>query len=491
MKTRLILYVTCILLFSANAFAQTAGSQDALTYRIEAFGSAATGDYTPFWLVNNHYGVVPSEAGNGYLKPGVFYNQSFGKGFYWNAGLELVASVPRYRNVYVQQLYAEIGYKSLLVSIGSRERYSSLWDRQLSSGDMVLSGNARPIPELNLSMPAYTVVPLTKGWMQIKGDFAIGRSFDQAYLEQFANEKQAYNKNTLWHHKSFHVRIKDTRNKFPLSVEIGVQHWAQWGGTSTNPEIGTQPHSLKDFVRVVFGKEGGDGATASDSINVLGNHYGSYDFRVGFTRENWAAHAYHQHYFEDKSGMIFNNSYDGLWGLQVDLPVLPWLNKVVVEHLETRHQTGPMHFLFFDHEKYPGIGGGADDYYNNGEYTTGTSYFNRSLGSPFLLSPEYNTDGSLGFKSSRVRAWHVGISGELSSAVKYRLLVSNSVGWGRPYQPFLNTKESNSAMIEITYCHPRLEGWQFTGTLAGNTGDFPEKSFGFGLSASKRGLLTK
>ena len=43
---------------------------------------------------------------------------------------------------------------------------------------MVLSPNARPIPEIKLSMPEFTIVPLTKGWMQVKGDFAVGKSFD-------------------------------------------------------------------------------------------------------------------------------------------------------------------------------------------------------------------------------------------------------------------------------------------------------------------------
>ena len=75
--------------------------------------------------------------------------------------------------------------------------------------------------------------------------------------------------------------------------------------------------------------------------------------------------------------------------------------------------SGPLHFIEFDHDKYPGYGGGADNYYNNGEYTTGASYFNRSLGSPFLISPEYNKNGLLGFRHNRVRAWHLGISGQV------------------------------------------------------------------------------
>ena len=57
------------------------------------------------------------------------------------------------------------------------------------------------------------------------------------------------------------------------------------------------------------------------------------------------------------------NGTDGLWGAQLDLPRLPWLKKVVTEYLVTRNQSGPFHFIIFDHDKYQGPGGGGDDYY--------------------------------------------------------------------------------------------------------------------------------
>lgn len=493
MRTMRLLFLSFTLLLSViNGFSQEDNAQNTLIYKVEAFGSAASGDNTPFWMTSNRYGVVPLDAGNGYLKAGTFYNGALGNNFYWGAGLDMVAAVPRYRNVYIQQLYAEIGFQALMLSIGSKERYTSLWDKRLSSGDMVLSPNARPIPEINLSFPEFTVVPYMKGWLQVKGDFAVGRSFDTKYLEEFTNEKQLYNKETLWHHKSIYFQIKDTENDFPLSLSMGVQHWAQWGGTSTNPKIGKQPQSLKDFARVVLGKEGGEGSTISDSINVLGNHYGSYDFKLSFTQDNWAVHAYHQRYFEDKSGMEFQNGRDGLWGIQADLKAFPWIRKVVVEYLETRNQTGSFHFILFDHDKHPGRGGGADNYYNNDEYTTGVSYFNKGLGSPVLPSPEYNTDGSLGFKNNRIRAWHIGLEGSVTSQIDYRILLTDTKGWGTHIRPFLETNEGTSGLFEVSYRHPTLSGWLFTGLLAADRGAmYGNRSIGFGFSVSKTGILSK
>ena len=489
---RLIVLLVSLFNLTTCLFAQEKDTlSNATTYRIKAFGSAATGSQTPFWMVSNQYGVIPLDAGNGYLRAGAFHHQQFGKGFHWEAGLELVGAIPRYKNVYIQQIYAEIGYKCLLLNVGSKERYRSLWDKNLSSGDIIESPNARPIPEINISIPEFTIVPKTKGWLSIKGNFAVGRSFDTDYLEHFSNGKQTYTQKVLWHHKSFYLRIADTKNDFPLSATVGVQHRAQWGGTSSNPNIGVQPHSIKDFIRVVCGKEGGSDATTSDQINVLGNHLGSYDFKLSYTQKNWAAHAYHQHYFEDKSGMDFYNKTDGLWGIQIDLPHFQWIRKVVAEYFITKDQSGSFHFIEFDHDIHPGRGGGGDDYYNNGEYSTGYSYFNRAIGSPLIPSPEYNQDGSLGFLNNRVKDLHLGLEGDLSPLVSYRLLFTTMNSWGRHSTPFLAKKSGNSGAIDITYHHPKLEGWIFKGSIAADTGNMFGKNIGFALSVSKRGIIKK
>ncbi|MDR1203675.1 MAG: hypothetical protein LBL58_18860 [Tannerellaceae bacterium] len=79
MKTMRLL-LTCLSLFIViRSFAQSDNVPNALTYRVEAFGSVASGDNTPFWLVSNRYGVVPLDAGNGYLKVGAFHNGAFAK----------------------------------------------------------------------------------------------------------------------------------------------------------------------------------------------------------------------------------------------------------------------------------------------------------------------------------------------------------------------------------------------------------------------------
>jgi hypothetical protein len=223
----------------------------------------------------------------------------------------------------------------------------------------------------------------------------------------------------------------------------------------------------------------------------LGNHFGSYDLQFGYLHRTLNVHIYMQHYFDDHSGMEFYNFPDGLYGLQVEVPDLSFLNKIVFEYLNTRDQSGPVHWLFFDRNKYPGYGGGRDNYYNNEGYTTGVSYFNRSIGSPLLTSPEYNENKEVGFQDNRVRAFHAGFQGYLSKQVSYRLLATSCEGWGIMYKPFPKKKDNIACAAKISYCHPRLTGWLFTGEVATDTGSMYGNNAGISISIKKNGIIKR
>lgn len=81
--------LTCLGMATASFAQEEETTPEATTYKAEIFGSVASGDNAPFWMVSNRYGIVPLEANNGYLNAGVFHNQTFGKGFRWGAGLDL------------------------------------------------------------------------------------------------------------------------------------------------------------------------------------------------------------------------------------------------------------------------------------------------------------------------------------------------------------------------------------------------------------------
>ena len=473
--------------FMLVAHAQEAGNH--LSYYAGTFGSVSSGSQTPFWMVGNQYGVIPLDANNGFLRTKMGYHHFFNSEWSWVTKVDLVAAAPRYRNLYIQQLYTELSYKNIRLSIGSHEsgKYlQTVTDPFLSSGDLGLATNARPIPEINLYAPDFIAIPWTGGWLQGKANFAAGRSFDTDYLDSFTSGNQYYIQNLLWHHKSLYLRLKDAKNDFPFSFIIGIRHAVQWGGKATDPDLkGQQSHAFKDFLRVVFGQSGGKTASSTDQTNALGAHQGTYDFRLGYEKKDWAIYGYYQHIFSDASSMEFNNALDGLKGIQADLHKFPWLRKIVFEHLNTLNQSGPFHFIWFDDDNYPGYGGGADNYYNNGEYTTGFSYFNRSLGTPFLLSPEYNRDGKLGFKHTRVQAWYLGAEGDISPNLTWRIRLSAMESFGTPYAPPLKKLTATSFITDFSYCR---NDWTFTSSIAADHGPLLGNRWGFSISVAKQGI---
>ena len=317
---RILFFCIILLLFVFSGHTQEEINH--LSYGVQTFASVSTNHQTPFWMASNRNGVVPLDANNGYLRTDIGYRHFLDGGFSWTTKVDVITATPRYRNVYIQQLYFELAYKGVRLSIGSHEtgKYmQTVTDPSLSSGDLGLASNARPIPEINVYLPGFISLPRIGNWVQAKGDFAVGRSFDTDYLNSFVNEKQHYIQNLLWHHKSLYLQLKDAKNIFPVSFIVGMRHVAQWGGEATDPQLkGQQPHTFKDFIRIIVGASGGSNATLSDQVNALGAHQGVYDFRLSFEKKDWVVDGYYQHIFSDASGMEFKNALDGLKGILVE-----------------------------------------------------------------------------------------------------------------------------------------------------------------------------
>jgi len=461
-----------------------------VSYGVKAFGSVSSQGQTPFWMVSNQQGIIPLDANNGYLRMDVGYHHVFNRDWSWDTKVDVVAVTPRYRNFYFQQLYTELAYKGIRLSIGSHETsrfLQTVTDPLLSSGDMGLAVNARPIPEINLYTPDFVILPWIGRWVQSKANFAVGRSFDTDYLESFIAENQYYIQNILWHHKSLYFQLKDVESEFSFSFIFGLRHNVQWGGEATDPKLaGQQPHAFKDLLRIIFGRAGGTDASASDQVNKLGATYATYDFRLGFEKNDWAVYGYYQHLIGDASSMEFKNALDGLKGISIETSKISWLRKIVFEHLSSTNQSGPFHFIEYDHNKYPGYGGGADNYYNNGEYTTGFSYFNRSLGSPFFVSPEYNRDGKLGFKHNRLNAWYISSTGNISSHLSWQFRLSKLESLGTAYVPTPRKLTSTSFKTDLAYSHRDLT---FTASIAADNGPLFGNHWGFGLSIARQGIV--
>jgi hypothetical protein len=461
-------------------------------YKLEMFGSVAHQSTTPFWMHNNTYGIVPLDANNGGIRGGV-------NGFYrLNPNLSLETGIDylvrntagiNYNrgkiNTHFQQLYLSFHFHAFRLKIGSKEDYHSILDQTLSSGDYAFSVNARPIPEINLGIPEFTPVPFTHHYLQVKGDFAVGKFKDDGYVLSLVNAQSAYVQKRLLHHKSAYLKLKKPSEN-ALFMILGFEDCAQWGGWHS--QKGNQPQSLSDFWRIITGSEGDESATKSDQINVLGDHLGTYSFKAGMIHSGWEISAYKQHFFTDNSGMEYANWRDGIWGIECVFP-LPYLKKWVFEYFNSTDQSGPFHFPFsIPHRTDVKVRyGGGDQYYNHGLYNTGWSYFGQAIGNPLIISPEYNESGGLGFNDTRIKAYHTGIKGNISQNLSYRLISSYIEDYGSHGKPHLKKKQGFSNLLECNYVYPKWKGWTFTVQLAADAGNMYANNLGYLLQIKKTG----
>jgi hypothetical protein len=479
------------LLLLLSLFYKNLFSQSEIKYGAESFGSYSSGDYTPFWIISNTNGKVPLKSNNAYLRGNVFYSNILNNDISVEAGVDFVGASKHSSDFWIHQLFASVSYKKFQLTIGSKEYYNDFIDKELSQGDMCFSPNARPRPEILFGTPEYVVIPYTKGFLQFKADFAVGKSLEDDYVMRIKNATTSYTQGVLYHHKSLFLRWEKPE-KTPFAFTFGIVHAAQWGGSIFTVSKGElvevkQPSSFSDFIRIFASCAGGENATQSDQINVLGNHLGTMNARLDFKKSDFEISAYKQHFYDDKSGVEQANWRDGIWGTELRLPHYSYIEKVTFEFLNTTHQSGPFHFLNYD-DRAQYRGGGADSYYNNA-YSGGWSYFGRALGNPLLTSPEYNSGGVLGFLNNRIKSHHLGVKGKILPALSYRVLLTEMQSWGLTGKPFLRKKHNFSSLFEFHYAPAEWKGWTVGIQAATDNGTMYGKAYGCSLTVGKRGII--
>lgn len=463
-----------------------------LDYRVEMSGHIANGTYAPLWLTANRYGLASQEPNSGYLRAGIAYQRNLKHDWRLETGVDLAGTVKQTAPFVVQQAYADISWRMLTLSMGSKERAGFPLEKltALSSGMMVEGPNARPVPQIRGEIKEYLPLGFTGDWLALKGHLAYGMFTDGNWGEDFVAANQRFYKKMLYHSKSLMFRLGN-KEKFPVEFEFGLLTIAQFGGdlyekqeNGTAILIQKKPHDLKSFLKIFFPKQD------STIKNVQGNHGGSWNFALSYYLNDWKFRAYLEHYFEDHSQMFwqYGRWKDGQLGLEVTFPSNHWVSTVVWEGLATTHQTGP--FL------YDGIIGSfpeyqisaGDNYYNNGEYL-GWQHWGMGMGHPLLPGPVYNTDGTLLFKSNRVRAQHLGIAGNPAEEWSYRLLLSYARHWGTYSAPLDKIRKQFSSLAEVTYSPEQLKGWSGSISVGIDRGNYLGNSSGSCLTIRKTGQI--
>ena len=473
-----------------------------LYFKIEGESVAGNGENTPLWILSNKHGISSIEPDNSYLRAGLFKSIDDKQKLNYGFGFDAVETENYTYKFILQQAYFDVKYKKSLFTIGSKEYNSMLKNSELSSGGLTWSGNARPIPQIRWSLHDFTTFSwLFRNKLKVKGDVSFGWFSDGDFQEKKVNLQvggEAFNfRNTdvRYHHKS--VVLEYDLPQKPWTFTFGLETEVQFGGNKyfmKNDTLMSQ-QSPVDFYHylMVLVPLPGDSKTAKGDVNyVYGNSLGSMHLMTTYHTQNFDLKGYLENYFDDFSGLIKQNGFDGLWGLEYMSKNKVGITGVVFEYLQTTNQSGPVLWWQKDH---PGtnltyLAKGNDDYYNNYFYT-GWENWGMANGSPLITSPIYNKTGSLRFENNRVKAYHLGISGTFDSQWSGRVLLTSNNGWGRYYVPYTEVKSSLSALLEINYSPRKCKGLAFTASGALDRGTLYGDNSAFALKISKKGFITK
>ena len=457
-----------------------------LDYRVETQATVASGDHNPLWLNANKYGLSSLETSNGYMRAAVGRSLEQDSLRHWGFGAKADVAVGygMTSTLVVQQVYGEVRWLKGLLTIGSKEQPAELKNNELSSGSQCLGINARPVPQVRLSLPDYWDVPFTNGWLGLKGHFAYGRMTDDGWQKDFTHELTSHTANVMLHTKAGYLRLHKPGSR--LTIEGGLEMACEFGGKTMAKNAAGEyvryeeaKTNLKSFIRAIIPSGNDHEKTlGTDQLyqGAEGNHLGAWNARISWDEPTWGVSIYGDHYFEDMS-QLFHLDYDGytsgdnwesahgksrflvydlkdmLLGVELRLKRCPWLSNMVLEYMHTKYQSGP---IYHDHEQaIPDHIGGRDGYYQHGIYN-GWQHWGQVIGNPLYRSPLYNTDSQINVEDNRFKAIHIGISGTPLAGLHYRLLCTAQKGYGTYGVPFTDPRRNFSLLVETTYA---LRGW--------------------------------
>lgn len=412
--------------------------------------SGSTGQYVPFWARTGEDGILPVRS-SGLVMAGGDVSYVTDGGWRFDGGFNVVGalamkSVMNHDAVYglVDRMYASASWKMLRLDVGMKPRHGDLGPLSITGGDVLMSGNARNMPGINLSTDWISFEKL--GWFAFKANLGHYHMIDNRFV-----------KGTKVHDKSLSARFS-----LGSRVELlgGIHHVAMWGGVSE--KYGPQGSSLKDYVKVFFAAKGDEEDLMTDQLNAFGNHIGTEWVRVVWHADRLAITFQYDKLFEDGSGKDFYNAPDGVWTLNFALSNRNALvTDVTYEFINTTWQSGPLHDRPATEEEMakqdpedPWYGKislkGRDEYFNNSPYNSGWTYYGRTIGLPLLIPFAPDADGRCrGIVNNRVRGHHLGLSGMIVK-VPYTFKATFTENFGRYANPLPGTPWQLSMALETT-----------------------------------------
>jgi len=407
---------------------------------------ASTGGFLPFWATTGHYGLIDDNT-SAIAQIAAYSQFDSTKVFQYRFGGSFAAAADHlYDNgtadfrLMADELYGSICFRNvpLTLDLGMKHQpvdfaaagrmingESTLGSLSTTGGHLTWSGNARTMPGYTLTLDPLAI-PFTGKHLWIYGAFGDYKTLDT---------ETSFVPNRLIHSTKAFLKV-DFLKRF--SLHLGLDHYAVWGG-----DAGTNI-TLENYLRMAAGQSAGSDGTLSDQINVIGDQGGSEMIKLTYAGEGYDITLQHEIPYSDRSGMRFVNFPDG-----VNTACLSWRDRnrwvtdILYEYAYTMYQSGPIHRESYDSEGHSTIPEsemcttGIDNYFNNGEYPDGWTYFGRTIGYPLFYTNAPDALGRThGVRNNRLRAHHIALSGNLFHVAPYKLMLTYSHDYGTYKAPY-------------------------------------------------------
>lgn len=182
----------------------------------------SNGDDAPVWMTANRYGLAGNEPDFAFVRAGVEWNRVLPKHWRIDAGLDLAGGKNLPSRFWIQQAYADVSWKVLTLSVGSKERTGFPLEKntKLTSGWMVEGTNMRPVPQVRVEVKDYLNMPGTKGWMAFKGHVSYGYFTDSGWQKNFVAPGQIYTMDV-----SLMIKLGNHCGSLNLGLNYYVDDW--------------------------------------------------------------------------------------------------------------------------------------------------------------------------------------------------------------------------------------------------------------------------
>lgn len=387
--------------------------------RIETQLYASESGINPFWMRSLQYGQVPMENPMAVIKAWIGKNYQIQKKYDWKYELEAAGWGAKQNDFSLTQAYISGRKGKWELWAGRRKEIYGLGDSTMTGGFYAWSGNAVPIPKIQIGTRDY--LNLIKGWLGVQMTFSHGWMDNQGpTIHGFLHQKSLYGR--FGKPESF------------INVFAGINHQVVWGGEAkvkTGNNADYYPSHLDTYFYVVTALKDrklvkpDSTSTYDDLGNQFGNHLGSFDLAIKLQPSWGEILVYKQSAYETGRGFALTQINDGLTGLSIKSKSGGFIDKITLEYLYTANQgnyvSGLAELLHIKDPHQSEI----ESYFNNGRGSW--QYGGKGIGTPLvIIDKESQQGGGYSFTLNAVKSFYLGLSGSITETLFWQSRISSS-----------------------------------------------------------------